>query len=281
MAAIRHFSKLSLAYLARPGARRKAATIWAYLKITLIDQLGLPRSTVTMFGWRISFPDAFALRWLFEEIFLGEHYRLPELETRRPLIIDAGANIGMATLYFKLHYPEARIVCVEPNPHPLAHLEKNIAENGLDDVAVHPVALGREPGIQTLHGIGERATSVEGDWALRWQQLMAAGEAEAPGKSIRVEVKPLSDLISDDERLDLLKMDIEGSEGAVLEELGRPLADIDHLVMEYHRWPGSVPLSQTLAILERNRHEYNVMHWAQMGSVSTCIISSTSAGSGA
>jgi FkbM family methyltransferase len=49
---------------------------------------------------------------------------------KRPLIIDAGANIGLSTLFFSRIYPKARIICVEPERNNLELLAANTASLG-------------------------------------------------------------------------------------------------------------------------------------------------------
>ncbi len=60
---------------------------------------------------------------LVYQIFLKREYHLP----KKPpgFIIDAGANVGMAAIFFARHYPEARIVCIEPEDGNFAQLERN------------------------------------------------------------------------------------------------------------------------------------------------------------
>lgn len=44
---------------------------------------------------------------------------------RRPLVVDAGANIGMATRFFAATYPEARVVAIEPDAGNMALARRN------------------------------------------------------------------------------------------------------------------------------------------------------------
>ena len=67
-----------------------------------------------------------------------------------PRILDCGANIGLATLYFKLLYPGACITCFEPGAEAFRVLEANISANQLEEVTAFPVALAREAGERAL-----------------------------------------------------------------------------------------------------------------------------------
>jgi FkbM family methyltransferase len=57
------------------------------------------------------------------------------------VILDCGANIGMATLFFKWLYPNARIDAFEPDPKTFQLLENNVKQNHLTNVATHNCAL--------------------------------------------------------------------------------------------------------------------------------------------
>ncbi len=66
----------------------------------------------------------------------------------RPIIVDAGANIGAASLWFGQQYPDAAIVAVEPDPGNAAILRKNLA--GRPNRVVLEAAIGAEPGFAAL-----------------------------------------------------------------------------------------------------------------------------------
>ena len=69
----------------------------------------------------------YVARWSFdfqrEEIFRREQYRF-ETDAPAPFIVDCGANIGMATLYFKSLYPDATVLAFEPDPAAFACLQE-------------------------------------------------------------------------------------------------------------------------------------------------------------
>ena len=70
-----------------------------------------------------------------------------------PLIVDAGANVGAASVWFALKYPQARIVAIEPEPSNFAMLVRNVM--GLR-VEVFETALQGRPGYVSLfHPMGD------------------------------------------------------------------------------------------------------------------------------
>src|SRR4051794_6387993 len=73
------------------------------------------------------------------EVFSGKSYPLMPLTGEVRTIVDIGANIGAATLYFALHYPQARIFSFEPAPNCYALLAQNI--RGLSSIRSFPFGL--------------------------------------------------------------------------------------------------------------------------------------------
>jgi FkbM family methyltransferase len=130
---------------------------------------------------------------IFKQVFIDQQYnpqrlrRAPELVAflerrratgRRPLVIDAGANIGASALYFAYNLPDALIVAIEPDPDNFKLLSKNV--EGLN---VEPMQAALSS------SAGGRARLVDpglGHWAYRTQPL--AGEG-GTGDSIRAALR--------------------------------------------------------------------------------------------
>lgn len=166
---------------------------------------------------------------LKREIFSRHIYYLDLEFDHPPSIIDAGAHIGLATLYFKQLWPEAQILAIEPNPDTAELLRQNIARNQLQDVAILEAALSDRHGNTTLH--------VDDSWD-RWYSSGSLHEHAWNGAAdtmpVNVATVTLPDLLSGGETIDLLKLDIEGWEGRVLRRGSKHLSQVRHLIMEYH-----------------------------------------------
>ncbi|HCR52235.1 TPA: hypothetical protein DIV48_01135 [Candidatus Kaiserbacteria bacterium] len=192
------------------------------------------------------FPSLDSFVGLFTEIFFKETYFIGP--TDAPIeVIDCGANIGVSLLYIKLRAPCAHVQCFEPNPAARTVLEKNIQANGWEkDVRVFPYALGASRGTANLFVDDTEETSSSGSIANH------AGKKNRPQHSYQIEVDTLSRYIVS--TVHLLKLDIEGPEFDVLEELrtGKKLSQVETIQLEYHYIPGSFtrPLSEMLALLE-------------------------------
>ncbi len=141
-------------------------------------------------------------------------------------IVDIGAHVGSFTVWAALRSPKAQLLAVEPNPETFELLARNIRGNGLDDrVRAVNSALGAEEGIGSLelitHSLGTR--------------LARTGSGQ-----VRVRVQTMPGLLAEAgmEHVDVLKIDCEGMEYAVLEAMGpEGLRPIQVLACEYHPQP--------------------------------------------
>lgn len=185
---------------------------------------------------KVYFDDLISLYVVFKEIFLYEDY-FADLGTETPRILDAGAHIGLATIYLKNLYPGAEITCFEPDPRNFELLERNTTGFG-DSVtrlqkAVTPdgrkVRLMRRAGMSMASSIYERSSQI-GD------QDQITAEATKLSPFLKTPV-------------DLLKLDIEGPEDLVLAECRARIRNVHFLFIEFHTGDG-LPLSRLRAILK-------------------------------
>lgn len=126
--------------------------------------------------------------------------------------VDAGANLGLATLAMAAAWPgHAALLAAEPDPRTHFLLARNLAANGLDRAAALRMALGAEEGTVTLR-------RQSGNGAVAQLESPDAAVAACQGPGIPVALRPLDRVLADAglDRLDLLKLDVEGAEGLVL-----------------------------------------------------------------
>ena len=191
-----------------------------------------------------------SLTYLYEEIFREKNYFF-QSQTDTPLIIDCGANIGVSMLYFKHLFPNAQVHCFEPNPDTFQILEKNKAENHLNGVFLNLLALSNQTGEIAFYTSGDAATLVS-----------SLNSKRGGNQRILTPTMRLSDYLKGFEKVDLLKIDVEGSEWAIVEDLDAThcFDKIDQLIVEYHhKIEGEVSqFSQFLKIFEDNGFEYNL-----------------------
>jgi FkbM family methyltransferase len=161
-----------------------------------------PRGIGTPLHVRMGTSDA----WLCREILLRGQYALNLPFTPRT-IVDAGANIGLASIYYARRYPQARIVSVEPEASNFDILCKNVA----DFPTISPVhaALWKSDGSVS---VGERNSAANGSG--KW------GFVTYEGTGAQVRAITMQTLMREHgiRSIDLLKVDIEGAERELFEE---------------------------------------------------------------
>jgi FkbM family methyltransferase len=203
--------------------------------------------SVPFLGYRIFFRTYENLLTILKEVFLFGEYR-PLTVGQNPFIIDCGGNIGITTLFFKQRFPGSNILVFEPLNGNCQIIRKNIEGNRLQGVRVVEAAVGSSEGTITFWEDAKKpgsSTAVE---------EVVGTKGEHRFQKVNVSSVQLSTYI--DKNVDLLKMDIEGGEGIVFEELDRSgaMRRIREIVFEYHVNPknSSNNLSKIVAILERN-----------------------------
>ena len=142
-----------------------------------------------------------------------------ELPPQPRLILDLGANVGYASAFFALHHPTARVMAVEPEPSNVVLLRRNVA--ALPRVDVVEGAAWPSSGHVSLYDPGK------GQWGMRVQ---AAGET---GNVRAVTIAELLERV-DADWVDLVKIDIEGSERELFAENTGWLERVGVLVIELH-----------------------------------------------
>jgi FkbM family methyltransferase len=196
-------------------------------------------------GARLRIPNTRDALVQFLEIILQEcyYFRGPA----RPHIIDAGTNMGMSLAYFKWLYPAAKIVAFEPNPRMFECCAESIRLNGWGDVELLPYAVTGSGG--PVH-LWDDLVSPMGS------RILPSGQNDEA--SISVPSCALSGYLR--ERVDFLKLDIEGCEFKVMEEAETRLDNVEQGFIEYHydSTTGGNPLGGMLSHLEAHGFHYIV-----------------------
>ena len=151
--------------------------------------------------------------YFFGTYFVEElHLRCWQTAARRAQIIaDIGANAGIYSLAALASQPRAEVHAFEPTPEIAAHLRGTVALNNLDNhLFVHEMAVSNSNGSANLVRCRGDLGTNEG------MNFLSAGSVS--GGSETVEAVSLDKFCHDHaiERLDLVKMDIQGHEHAAL-----------------------------------------------------------------
>ena len=148
------------------------------------------------------------------------------LQPSDAVIVDAGANVGLFTCWAAHRNPTAAIVAIEPFPRNLERLKEHVRQNGFTQrVEVVAAALSASAGTARL------STAAEASQMFRLTSEKTVG-------SVEVLTITLADIVerTTHSSIDLMKMDIEGSEYEVL--LSTPagtFSRIRRISLEYHQ----------------------------------------------
>jgi FkbM family methyltransferase len=186
----------------------------------------------------------------FEVFAKGEYFFKANHDS--PVIFDCGANIGLATLFFKRLYPKARVHSFEADPATSEILRFNVERNHLQNVVVRNVLLADHAGTEKFHVAARTPGSL--------MMSSVAARFGSDDREITVNAERLSEYI--DGPVDLLKLDVEGSEFGVMRELvsSGKIAQIARMIIEYHHRIGNQPsrLASFLQLLEDAGFEYYI-----------------------
>ena len=196
-------------------------------------------------GLNITFHSCPELIALFQEIFVNKDYYVA-LSNNSPTIIDCGSNEGLSILFFKMTYPNSKIIGFEPHPKSFETLRKNIESHKLSNITL----------------INKAVYNTEGSIAFSRNNNIASQilPETKDDNFIIVNTTLLSKYITT--TVDLLKMDIEGAESAVIEELAqhKKLIFIKNIIMEFHTFANKNcnNMAKTLSLLEENGFSYKI-----------------------
>lgn len=228
----------------------KFVGLYTKMALQMLVEKKAPIYQEHILGYDISFANRDTFLSIYSEVFIKEVYHF-FTTNKHPTIVDCGSNIGLTILYFKMLYPNAEIIGFEPSPHCFSLLKKNVANNNLTNITLHNKAVADKKGSCSFwdpsdgQGDGRASILVHND----------------PNHMATVETVLLSDYITIP--IDLLKIDIEGSEFMVLQDLATTgkLKLIKEIVLEYHH---HIPdnnidrLGHFLSFLEDNNFGYQI-----------------------
>lgn len=178
-------------------------------------------------------------RYIYDEIFVSRIYDHPEIKVpTSAVVMDVGANIGLYCAWAHRRYRPRDIYCYEASPRTFPYLEANVAQLVDAEVTrVHAVnrPLGSVSGAKlTLHQspLVSGISTLLDESKVRWvRELSASRELmthEVTTSTISAEIAAHRI-----ERIDLLKIDVEGFFMEVLKGIAEPdFARIENVVIE-------------------------------------------------
>jgi FkbM family methyltransferase len=206
--------RLFLLGLVWPGSNGRRVKVWSSsCPAPLLVRLGSTDITV------------------FNEIYRCMEYAW-NFATPPGVIVDAGAYTGLSTAFFAARYPDAQIIAVEPDEQNFELLALNTAET--TNVRALRAAIWAESGSASLTDPGD------GAWGFRLRELEDANSIKddscADPSITSVPALTIADIIRDYglEKIDLLKLDIEGSEKEVFTNAAPWIGYVEAICLELH-----------------------------------------------
>lgn len=164
------------------------------------------------------------------------------------LIVDLGANTGLASRWFLSRNPQARAICVEPDPSNALELRRNLAGTSFD---LHQGCIAARSGpvglVRTPYGaLGYRMIALD----------------DAPAGSLECAALTMDEILGAGsvDRIDLLKCDIEGTERELFEDCRSWIHRVDTAVVECH-W--GFTAEDLMKQVRRNGGDFIVLHHEQ------------------
>ncbi len=173
-------------------------------------------------------PDVLVL----DEVFSQREYDFPPpvedvlADVARPLrILDLGANIGLFGAFVRTRYPDASIVALEPDPA---------------NAAIHARAIEANANAESWTLVQAAAATAPGTLPFSPGDFTLSHAAEPGGGAIEV---PAEDVLPRMTDADLVKIDVEGGEWALLADPRFGETGARAVVLEYHpeNCPGPDP----------------------------------------
>lgn len=160
----------------------------------------------------------------FEQVFIEGEYELDFGDCSPRLILDGGANIGCASAFFAKKFPRATVMAIEPELSNFMILEDNVRR--FSNVKALNAA------IWNVDGHVEILNPSADNWAFRVQQSTAQNSSRVPALTISTIMK-----IAETERIDILKLDVEGAEKEIFDETSAQWLDkVGIIIIELHDW---------------------------------------------
>jgi FkbM family methyltransferase len=161
----------------------------------------------------------------FRQVFIQKDYKIDLGKKRINNILDLGANVGYASFYFSKRYPQAKIIAVEPEQENYNALKRNC--QGLKNI------------IPIKGAIWYKKTRLEifnengGEWGFQTRKINTKNAKKIVQTYTIPELMKRFNL----EKIDLLKIDIEGAEKELFsKDCKKWLDKTKIIIIELHDW---------------------------------------------
>jgi FkbM family methyltransferase len=162
----------------------------------------------------------------YEDLFSKDDYHFA-VQKPPATIIDAGANIGLASIKFANRWPDATIVAIEPEAGNFRLLKKNVA--AYKNVIPVQAALWNRSGRIRIIDTGL------GNWAFM-TRAQSSPEVQAGSTEHEIQAMTMDELMDvyQLDTIDILKIDIEGAEKEVFADTSAWIEKVNAIIVELH-----------------------------------------------
>ena len=214
-----------------------------------------PRYTpgeVTVRQYRVEYADAGSVWPQWEDMFLHDAMAF-RAQTSAPRILDCGANVGIASMFFKSRYPQASITAFEADPALADICRRNVARLPGPPVQVETAAIWTEDG--EIEFVCEGSDS----------GAIASLELTVAGRKVITPARRLRPWLG--EPIDLLKVDIEGAEVPVLRDCADLLGNVRNITIDLHEFdPAQRQTGLLFDLLTAAGFVFDMVHLASLPS---------------
>lgn len=195
----------------------------------------------------------------FEQVFANNAYNLRRLQRwgeifelytslaseGLPLVLDLGANVGLASLYFAKNWPAAQIIAVEPDEQNYRVMCDNLA--GIGNTRLLHAAVASEDGAVRIVNPDTQA------WAIRTEVA-----EETAGSIPALSMQTLLGTAPPSSRPFMVKIDIEGFESNLFSSNTGWVDLFPVIIIELHDWllPGQGTSTNFLRVIAQKRRDF-------------------------
>ena len=175
---------------------------------------------------------------IVNEIFVHKEYTHEIGEN--DIIVDIGAHIGAFSVVAGKKASKGKVFSYEPEPSNFQQLKKNVELNNLQNVSIFNMGVLGSKGTKEFYSSN--------------QHTGGSSVLKVPGKKISASFTTIEDIFQENglEKIDYLKMDVEGAEYDILMKTPSAcLAKIAYLALETHNWMTELKSRDMKAFLEK------------------------------
>ena len=176
---------------------------------------------------------------VFSQVFVNREYAGAEQLRDVKLVLDCGANIGCASIYFLNTFPDCEVLAVEPDPESFELLERNLAPYGARASVVRAGVWSDNCGLVLTNQDAE-------SWGRQVREAATGETAQVDGLGVGTLIKRTGHT-----QVSLLKVDIEGSEVELFSSnVESWINSVDAIVIEVH------PGAERIVAMALTRHGF-------------------------